>query len=131
MLLRGVAHIVNYGRGIAAETEQYYKEKKEAKIGASLPSDSADSEQPDENDEDDWALDDAIDDDGADEPAKRPPSYEAAQADELLQPSITNELAVLEKAHSKAFQVHTAVEKELPYPVILPQRRYSSIQTML
>ena len=130
MLLRGVAHIVNYGRGIASETEQYYKEKKEAKLGAGLQIESADPGQPDENDEDDWALDDAIDEDGADESGRRPPSYEAAQADELLQPSITNELAVLEKVHSKAFQVHTAAEKELPYPVILPQRRYSGRPTL-
>jgi hypothetical protein len=123
MLLRGVAHIVNYGRGIASETEQYYKEKKEAKLRAGFQSDSADSGQPDENDEDDWTLDDAIDEDGAEESEQRPPSYEAAQEDELLQPSITNELAILEKAHSKAFQVQADAEKELPYPVILPQRR--------
>ena len=115
--------MVNYGRGIASETKQYYKEKKEAEaaIGNTSEADNAERLDNDE-DENDWALDDAIDRDDLDEANQDLPSYEAAPGDELLQLSITNEMAALEKAHLEAFQVHSNVEKELPYPVILPQR---------
>lgn len=123
MLLRGVAHVVNYGRGIASETKQYYKEKKEAEAGVAGTSEAGDAAYLDNNeDEADWALDDAIDRDKFDEAEEGLPSYEAAPGDELLQSSITNEMAALENAHSEAFQVHSDIEKELPYPVILPQR---------
>lgn len=124
MLLRGAAHIVNYGRGIASETKQYYKERKEygTTIDDNAPNEVKYSEG--EADEADWALDDAIDDETktVNEQGQAPPPYDAAQEDKLLDRSITEELSTLQKAHSKAFRVSPEAETPLPCPVILPQR---------
>lgn len=125
MLLRGVAHIVNYGRGIASETKQYYKEKRETEAAGATTSEADDVGQLERNeaDEDDWALDDTIAGNYADETKEQPPAYDAARGDELLQWSTTEEITKLENEHAEAFHVRGDVEKELPYPVILPQRK--------
>ena len=123
MLLRAAGHLVNYGRGIASETKQFYKERKEAGTAVNDKPPSTDVEHlEDEDDEDDWALDDAIDEiDGRKDQEQRPPPYEVAQEEQLLNRS-TDELLTLHKAHSKAFHVSSETETPLPYPVDLPQR---------
>lgn len=115
---------VNYGRGIAAETKQYYQEKREAQAAAASASDADITGQVERNeaDEDDWELDDTLEEDDLDEAKEQPPAYDTSQGDALLQYSTSGEMAKFENAHAEAFQVRGDVEKELPYPVILPQR---------
>ena len=80
MMLRGVAHVVNYGRGIASETKQYLKEKKES--NNSKNQDENDDQSSENANDEDWELDDALED--TDSRRESLPSYEQTQAEQPL-----------------------------------------------